>query len=74
MKIKTVISTEIKFSIRAYIATEGGMDTESYGPECNELHEAVVLYRQAMVARPDIDWIIEGRVNDIIEQLKPAGA
>lgn len=46
------------------------MDTNYYGPECDDLHAAIALYRQATIASPKINWIIEGRVQDIGEQLK----
>ena len=66
MELKTTITHKITFSIRYFHDSEGGMDTEQYGKDVDNIKEAVNLLLLANVARPDCNWMIVGNVQTVV--------
>jgi hypothetical protein len=66
MELKTTTTHKITFSVQYFEATEGGMDSEQYGKDVDNLKEAVNLLLLANVARPDCNWMVVGNVQTIV--------
>lgn len=70
MKIETKIAHTITFSVQSFQATQGGMDHDHFGKECNTLSEAIEQLRMAEVSGKDGDWIIVCDVATIVSEAK----
>lgn len=58
MKIKTVTTHTVTFSVQRFEAYEGGMDHESYGKTCNDIAAAITQLQLAQIHSPNANWII----------------
>ena len=58
MKINVTTSHELAFHIAYFEHAEGGMDTETFGPKCADLHSSISVLSLARVSRPGHDWVI----------------
>lgn len=67
MKLTKTTKHELTFQVKEYIGREGGMDIDNFGPELNNLKEAVNMLEIARAKEPSADWIIECRVETIVE-------
>ena len=66
MKIKTTLEKTVTFSIEAYWNEEGGMGERVFVNGISSIEEAVVALDKANYIQNDMDWIIVGRVTEVI--------
>jgi len=67
MKLEVTTKHELVFTVEYFEATDGGMDSDSYGDPVGSIEEAVHLLTLAKVGNKT-DWIIVCRVKTIISK------
>lgn len=58
MKIKSVTTHTVTFSVQYFEATEGGMDNGTFGNECSDIGAAITLLQLAKAQNDQRDWTI----------------
>lgn len=67
MKITKTSAYTVVFYVGYFEGTEGGMDSETFGPNTETLEEAIELLDLARVSKPSYDWIIVAEVQKLIK-------
>jgi len=58
MKITSTTTYKITFQVAYYEHSEGGMDTDTFGPECDSVQQALPHWDLAQIDNPSKDWVI----------------
>jgi hypothetical protein len=66
MIIEVKTKYTIKFTVEYHENSEGGMSTDSFGRECDNLTESIRQLELAQTAQSERDWVIVGRVETIV--------
>jgi hypothetical protein len=69
VEIKVTKIHKVKFSVRHFEGTEGGMDTGAFGVEVDTLEQAIDLLERANGAPPyisDREWVIVASVKTTV--------
>lgn len=58
MKITSTTSYTVKFQVHYFLDCEGGMQSDTFGPECDTIQLAITQLELAQVHDPKMDWVI----------------
>lgn len=70
MKINIQSSYNITFGVQAFWNEEGGMGSDSFGKQCDNIQTALVQLELAQVAEPNVEWIIVCGVEKQVSEVK----